>query len=70
MDSLDDWPKMKVSRRKNKPGKMETHGFSSNAHAAALRVCISFVCESDQVNVRISKQQRKVMLLMLNNEKR
>ena len=43
---------MKVSRRKNKPGKMETHGFSSNAHAAALRVYISFVRESDREAIK------------------
>ena len=61
IEGTDDWAKMKGSRGKNKPGKLQTH-FSCDAHTAALREFAVFVQEAGHIDTLLSKPQQKSVI--------
>jgi hypothetical protein len=58
---IDDWPKMKGSRGKNKMGKLETP-FSSAAHSSALHDYRHFVCNDKHVDKLLTKEELERMV--------
>ena len=61
IEGMDDWSKMKGSRCKNKPGKLETH-FSCDAHIAALRDYANFVRDGLHIDTLLTKQQQRSII--------
>ena len=58
---INDWSKVKGSRRKDKVGILGTH-FSSEVHAAALRDYCHFVCKGKHGDKLYTKAQREGLI--------